>query len=255
MVSGDLAHFLFEIASEERLGILDSLSKRPMAHAEIARARSMTGSETTRHLRRLVSVGLVQKDAAGKYALTPMANLLRAGLPFLDFVSSHRSFLLGHDLGVLDSDFLERIGELGHASFTEGTYQVIAAQESALRSVRRRIWVATEHRFEQAIPIFREKTAAGADVRVIRPRQLLEEERRTGRAVQRNFAVRSLPEVRLFLAVLDDQAGLCLPTLDGRVDMATMILLTDLAGYRWAEDLYLRLWSRADAWGLAGVKR
>jgi hypothetical protein len=37
-------------------------------------------------------------------------------------------------------------------------------------------------------------------------------------------------EVKIFLAVLDDIAGVCFPTLDGKVDMAAMILLADVPG-------------------------
>lgn len=48
------------------------------------------------------------------------------------------------------------------------------------------------------------------------------------------------------LAVLDDQAGLCLPSTDGRLDMAAMLLVTDAEGCRWCEDLFLSLWSRAE---------
>jgi predicted transcriptional regulator len=64
-------------------------------------------------------------------------------------------------------------------------------------------------------------------------------------AVRRNYPVRLLDETRIFLAVLDDIAGVCFPTLDGRVDMATMLVLRDPRGYRWAEDLFLHLWERA----------
>ncbi len=244
MNSRGLAAFLFEIASSERLEILAAVIERPQKHSEIARRLSMTGSETTRHLARLAAAGLVAKQASGAYGPTPMGELLWAGLPFLNFLPEHREYLLRHDTRILDPTFVARLGELGRGSFNEGAYQVIAVQEQALREVRRRAWIATVQRFEQAIPILREKHDAGADVRVVRPRPLVEEERRAGRDVRRNFPLRLLPKVELFLAVLDDQAGVCLPSLDGTVDMSTMILLTEPVGVRWAEDLFLRLWER-----------
>jgi predicted transcriptional regulator len=248
MASGELSRFLFEIASEERLGILDALAKKPLKHAALARGLSITGSETTRHLNRLTSAGLVAKNARGEYELTTLAEGLRAGLPFLRFLVTHRQYLLSHVLDVLGAPFVARLGELSRGTFLAGTYEVVGAQETALRAVTRRIWVVTEQRFEQGLPILREKAARGVDVRVVRPRRLLEEEKRTGRDVQRNFPVKTLPQVSLFLAVLDDQAGLCLPTPDQRIDMATMILLTDPEGFRWSEELFLQLWNGADWW-------
>src|SRR5256886_13057284 len=55
MESTGLARFLFEPASDERLGILDAVAERPLRHAQIARHLRMTVSETTRHLNRLRS--------------------------------------------------------------------------------------------------------------------------------------------------------------------------------------------------------
>ncbi len=248
-----LSTFLFEIASNERLGILEAVVERPRKHSELARALKMTGSETTRHLSRLAGAGLVEKNPKGEYAATPLARALWAGLPYLAFLSAHREFVTSHDLTALEPGFVSRLGELAGASFHQGAYEVVAVQEAALRAVRRRAWVVTQQRFEQAIPILREKSAAGADVRVVRPRPLVEQERRTGRDVERNFPFRLLPEVRLFLAVLDDRAGICFPSTDGRLDMATMVLLTDRAGYRWSEDLFLRIWERAEETG-AGIR-
>jgi len=248
MGSKDLGRFLFELASDERLAILESISVKPRKHAEIARTLSMTGSETTRHLNRLIGAGLVTKDPEGRFVPTGLAEALQAGLPLLEFLTDRRPYLLGHRVSVLEPPFLERLGELRRATFELGTYQVVAVQESSLRTARRRIWVVTEQRFEQALPILREKAAQAADVRVIRSRRFLEDERRSRRDVSRNFPVRVLPEVPLFLAVLDDRAGICLPSNDGKVDMATMLLATDADGCRWAEDLFLSLWNRAAVW-------
>lgn len=248
MGSEELPQFLFEIASEERLGVLEAVAERPLRHAEIARRLKMTGSETTRHLNRLTAAGLVERNGRGEYEPTQLARALRLGLPFFEFLVAHRAYLLAHQVRILEPPFVERLGELGRATFVEGTYRVVAVQEAALREVTRRIWVVTEQPFEQALPILREKAEHGADVRVVRPRDRLEEEKRTGPDIQRNFPVKSLAAVNLFLAVLDDQAGLCLPTLDGKIDMGTMIQVRDPEGRRWAEDLFSRLWSRADDW-------
>jgi predicted transcriptional regulator len=246
MPKDEVARFLFEIASVERLGILEAVGERPRKHADLARRLAITGSETSRHLRRLVAAGLVRKNVAGEYESTPLAATLGAGLPFFEVLTTARDFLLTHQVSVLGDPFVERLGEIGHGTYEKGTYQVVAVQERALRAVERRIWVVTEQRFESGIPILLEKAARGADVRVIRARGPLQAERRTGHDVKRNFPVRTLAAVPVFLAVLDDQAGLCLPDPTGKIDMATMLLLAEPVGYRWSEDLFLSLWNRAD---------
>ncbi len=241
-----LPAFLFEIASHERLGILHALSASSLRHTELARKLSLTGSEATRHLNRLMETGLITRDPGGSYALTPLAEALRTGLPFWEFLLSHRSYLESHRVTGLPLPFVERLGELTLGRFIEGTYPVVAVQEQELRRAERQIWVVTEQRFEQAVPILRERASRGADVRVVRSWPLLEQERREGRDIERNFPLRTLREVKVFLAVLDNQAGLCLPTLDGKVDMASMLLMTDPTGYQWARELFLSLWEKGE---------
>lgn len=241
---------LFEIASEERLRILRALAGRPMRHAEVGRALSMTGSETTRHLNRLVAAGLVRKGSQGEHALTEVARALQAVLPLFDFLAARADYLNDHGLSALEPPFVERLGELSRAEVVRGTYRVLAVQESALKAATRRIWVVTEQRFDQGVPILRERAVRGADVRVVRSRTLLTEERRSRQDVKRNFPVKTLAPVRLFLAVVDDQAGLCLPSGDGTVDMSAMLLVSDPVGCRWCEDLFLGLWEAAEPWRL-----
>lgn len=246
-----LSKFVFEIASSERISILRALHERPLRHSEIAERLSLTGSETTRHLTRLASIRLIEKDPEGRYRPTNLTEALLVGLPFLDFLSRREEYLADHDPLPLGPSFVARLGELNEGRLIDGTYPVIAAQDAGLREARRRIWVVTDHRFEQALPLLREKASQGTDVRVVRPRRALDEERSPSARVDRNYAVRLLPEVRVFLAVLDDQAGLSLPNRSGVPDLSAMFLLTDPKGYRWAEDLFQHLWAQAAEWRAA----
>ena len=241
-----LAKFLFEVASPERISILRALRGHPLRHAEITEQLSMTGSETTRHLNRLVAIRMIEKDPEGRYRVTPLAELMLVALPLFDFVSQRDDYLVAHDLSVLEPKFIARLGELNDARLIDGTYPVIAYQDAALREARTRIWVVTDHPFQQALPLLREKASQGTDVRVVRPRRMLQEERAPDSRVERNYAVRLLPEIRIFLAVLDTQAGVSFSVRSGPPDLSSMLLLTDPDGYCWAEDLFLHMWSRAE---------
>ena len=142
-----LSRFLSELASKERLRILESLARKPHKHSAIARSLSITGSETTRHLNRLIATGLVIKNPRGEYGLTPLGRILLEGLPLYDFILTHREYLLAHQTPKLERPFLVRLGELARGSLVQGTYEVVAVQEASLRAVERRIWVITEQRF------------------------------------------------------------------------------------------------------------
>lgn len=243
--SEGLAPFLFELASDERLDILAAVADKPLRHAQLSRRLSMTASETTRHLNRLSSADLVARDPEGAYAPTNLARLVLAQLPFLRFLTANREHILTHNLQVLPPEFVERLGALEGGEFVVGAYKVVAVQEQSLRDVEGRIWVLTEQAFEQAIPILREKAAAGADVRVIRPRKGFEDTFALVAGLTRNYPVRLLEETKFFVAVLDDIAGVCFPTPDGKTDMSAMLVLEDARGYQWSADLFLHFWERA----------
>lgn len=245
MEPSGLPRFLFELASEQRLGILTAVAESSLRHAQIARSLDMTDSETTRHLNRLSSASLVTRNSQGEFELTNLARLLFTGFPFLRFLVMNREFVLSHDLLVLPPEFVERLGGLNECSVTTGTYKVVAAQERALRSVKTRIWVLTEQAFEQAIPIMQDKASEGADVRVIRPREGFEEPIPSLPGLVRNYPIRLLEGTDFFLAVLDDTAGICFPNLEGKVDMSAMLLVEDPRGYGWAADLFLHFWEEA----------
>ena len=245
MATDDLARFLFEIASSNRLEILLAVMERPLRHAQLAPKLDMSASEATRVLARLSSAGLVIKNAQTAYEPTNLTRLLLSCLPFLRFLTANREFLLSHDILVLPPEFVERLGALSECKFERGMYKVIGSQERNLRAVKRRMWAISKQAFDTVLAIVREKAAQGADVRVIRHRAEFEDERAGPSAVDRNYPVRVLDETRIFLAVLDDTAAVCFPTFGGDVDMGTMIVLEDPRGCRWAEDLFLNYWGMA----------
>src|SRR2546422_4316283 len=225
MESTGLARFLFELASDERLGILEVIEEKPLRHAQIARRLKITDWEATRHLNRLASTGLLTKNPQSQYERTSLARLVSAGFPFFRFLLANREFLLKHDVRVVPAEFVERLGALNGGTFVTGMYDVAAAQERYLRAVKQRIWVLTDQLFEAAVPVMREKAAAGADVRVIRSREGVQRETARLPPVQRNYPVPLVSEARNLLSGPPDGASACVPTPPGKGDMECMLLL------------------------------
>src|SRR2546427_12047482 len=227
MESTRLARFLFELASDERLGILEVIEEKPLRHAQAARGLKIRASETTRHLNRLASRGLLTKKPQSQYERTRLRRLVSAGFPFFRFLLANREFLQKHDVQVVPTAFVERLGALNGGTFVTGMYDVAAAQERYLRAVKQRIWVLTDQLFEAAVPVMREKAAAGADVRVIRSREGVQRETARLPPVQRNYPVRLVSEARIFFSVLDHGAGGGFPDPQGKGGKEAMLLLVD----------------------------
>src|SRR5438093_9246964 len=115
-----LARFLFELASDERLGILDAIAERPLRHVQIARQLRMTDSETTRHLNRLASAGLVTKNPQSQFEATYLARLVSAAFPLFRFLLTNRDFLLKNKLGGLPPESVVGPVALGEGGWCAG---------------------------------------------------------------------------------------------------------------------------------------
>ena len=107
-----LCDLLFELSNDDRLSILFELQKEPMKLSNISKTLDFTPQATSRNLTRLVEVGLIRRNEASEYILTPHGstslNLLG---PYL-FLTENRDYMDTHLTEKLPSEFLARIGDL-----------------------------------------------------------------------------------------------------------------------------------------------
>lgn len=66
----DIAKLCSALASKQRILILKELSTRKLASSELTAITGMTGGHLHHHVRDLLSLGLIEKEASGKYAAT-----------------------------------------------------------------------------------------------------------------------------------------------------------------------------------------
>lgn len=66
----DIAKLCSALASKQRILILKELSIKKLASGELTAITGMTGGHLHHHLRDLLSLGLIEKEASGKYAAT-----------------------------------------------------------------------------------------------------------------------------------------------------------------------------------------
>src|SRR4030067_3621164 len=107
-----IVRLFFELASENRLGILCKLNAKNWKMKEIARKLDLTTTETFRQMQRLSEALLVQKHPEGTYAITQVGRLVLQLSLSLEFVSKHKEYFLTHDIWGLPYQFGNRIGQL-----------------------------------------------------------------------------------------------------------------------------------------------
>ena len=69
------------VAAVARLGVADELAKGPRTAHELAPILGAHPGALYRLLRAMTSIGVLAKDAAGRFSLTPVGDCLRSGIP------------------------------------------------------------------------------------------------------------------------------------------------------------------------------
>src|SRR5688572_17500621 len=70
------------IITAAKLGIADLLAAGPKSPADLAKATGTLPEPLYRLLRALASVGVFAEDDKGRFALTPLAEMLRSDVPY-----------------------------------------------------------------------------------------------------------------------------------------------------------------------------
>jgi hypothetical protein len=109
MLSGYWISMSLSVAA--RFGLADLLASGAKTVSDLASATSTHSPSLYRLLRGLASVGVFAEDGAGKFALTPLAELLRTGVP-----GSQRSLAL-----MMGEEHYHAWGELEHSIRTGST--------------------------------------------------------------------------------------------------------------------------------------
>ncbi|MDF1540833.1 MAG: ArsR family transcriptional regulator, partial [Candidatus Thorarchaeota archaeon] len=105
----------FELASANRLGILNELKTSTHKMQSIARKLNVSPTEALRQLQRLSDAGLVHRQPDGAYATSHFGKLVLQLSSSIDFIARHREYFSTHDILKLPPQFVNRIGELSKA--------------------------------------------------------------------------------------------------------------------------------------------
>lgn len=249
-----LSKLLFELSGSTRLEILHALETAPLTFTKIADQMKITSSEASRQIERLSGMNLIEKLAAGSYAITPLGRLMLSFLPGIDFVYKNSDFFLTHDTAKVPRELVMRFGDLSGARFINGTIEAMNFMQERMRNVERYHCGMVDGLIDSIVPMVIERAKSGVIFRAILPEtyrekiSMIVDECRTADATIPPHAIeiRTLPTISICGAVTDRGGGFKLPFTDGSMDHSTMVVGNDPLFCKWCRDLYAHYWERAD---------
>ena len=111
----NLDDMLFEVSSEVRLRVLESLMNGPATVTDISNRLDVSMTEASRHFNRLSQVGLIKKNPDRDYSITLLGKTVLTQLGPLEFITAHSDYFDSHDATRIPVKFLNRINELADA--------------------------------------------------------------------------------------------------------------------------------------------
>ncbi len=259
----NLRKLFFELSSEDRLGILQQLSKNAMNVTSLSKKLGLTTQESSRHVSRLSDVGLTQKDSKGLYNLTLYGKLILTQLEGLAFTSKHEDYFASHSLTNLPSEFVSRIGDLAGSRYVDDVSDVFFGIDRVIQDSKEYVRTITDQYLMSTYPLLKEAIERGVQVRNIEARDWIvsptmkqayfsEEDHWVAMRQAFNEAradglieERMLERLDVFLYMSEKEvAGVAFPLSNGKFDYLGFSSKSERV-HKWCSDLFQYYWERA----------
>ena len=253
MSLGDLCDLFFEFSNEDRLRIVRALHTESLTVTALSKELDLTTQETSRHLSRLGEIGLTVKNPDGSHSLTGYGELSLEQMTGFKFISTHKEYFHNHDLSLLPSEFVSRIGELETSRYVDDVMVIFHLIDQLIRDAEEYVWRITDRYIITIIPAWNEALERGIKGRLLEPSDIvIPPEFDRGPVIReavlkQSFQIHNIEQVPLFMSLSEKQvAGICFPSHDGRIDYRGFVS-DDPKVLKWAKDLYQHLWEQSQA--------
>jgi predicted transcriptional regulator len=235
---------LFELSHPTRYEILKLLVESPLRLTKIGEQVDANNPEVSRHLDRLKNAKIVAKNVDGYYTATTFGEVIFGLMPSISFVAAHPEFFIEHDLSLLPSGFLSRLGELSVCEVVEGFTINFYRLDEMSKKTRERIYTVSKESVteisEENFAEFKNILADDFFLRFMFPVSQLEDENLMNfveKSPDPDRYFRVIPEAPLFLTICDDEAMIAFLDKKGKTDFSVSFYSKDPSVIRWCEDL------------------
>ena len=238
----NLEKLFFELASENRLTIIQILSKETLKMQEIADRLEITATEVYRQLQRLGEVSLVKRQPDGTFTITPYGRLVLHLSTGYGFLSRHREYFLEHDIWGLPESFINRICELDQSTLL-GTIMSVNKSVQIVLEAEEHAWGISERGdgSDHLDPLVNPRIEEGLPFKLLIPEAVLLQAQSLNPS--QNIEIRGFKSCPV-VVVLSEKAGMIFFRFTGgRLDYAGFYG-EDPVFLNWLHELFLYYWEK-----------
>lgn len=233
----DYFNLISEIAHTKRMNLFFLLNEKPCSLVDLTRHINLSKSEISRHLSRLIEIGIVEKNVnQKKYSLALLGQNLFPFFSPIEFILDHSEYFQNHSIP-LPLDLSRQIDCLKKADFVSGIGNVLFKTKDIFETVQNRICIMSDQKFPFDFP---PKTQEGL---FIIPESLKDDRHLVEHFFER-MEGRMLPNVPLSILLTDDKQGVIffpLKTYD--IDFNCCFLVNYQEGLEFLRSIWDYYWS------------
>ena len=245
-----------ELASEQRLNILEKLSEENLSNSKLAELLDATKPEIHRNVTRLTKAGLIKKNSDGDYELTVYGNAILLQIPSLTFFADNNDFFSNHTLGNLETKFIQRIGALNNKKQVKGFVKVLEKWRQIHENADKYIYnILSEVPYSgDIIEVISKQLKNNVKIHsVFSDQAIIPEERRKifeEKGFQKYVKNESLERrikkgITVVVLVTDKESAVFFPNEEGIPDLSMMFYSSDKDFREWCRDYFDWCWENA----------
>jgi predicted transcriptional regulator len=237
------------LSSENRLKILDELSRSDRRFAELKRDINTTSPQLVRQLDRLSAAHLVFKRRSGSYAIPPLGVAVHSSMASLDFVAQHSGYFRNHDTSPVPDFLIRQLDPAMHVEVALEKFGPLNLVMERGDSIREFYWIISDSIPRFVLPQVKQKIRQGVKFKALYPREYLSRVRPTlDSEIVRNVEFRVADEVRIIVCVTDQFGYVCLPKSGDRaIDRGSFMFSQDSKFRDWCGQLFAYYWNKASS--------
>jgi len=253
--SENIATSFLELASEQRLNILQNIVKNKLNISKLADILDATKPEIHRNVTRLSKAGLIEKNTDGDYGLTVYGNAVLVQIPSMTFFAENQQFFKNHTLGNLDDKFIQRIGALENKKHLKGYVKTLEKWRQIHENAEKYIYniLSVVPYSGDIIEVISKQLKNNLHIRsvfsdkVIIPeeRKKIFEEKDFLKYVKDGILERKMKKnVTVVVLVTDKESAVFFPNREGTTDLSEMFYGSNAKFREWCYDYFIWCWDK-----------
>ena len=245
-----------ELASEQRLAILQKMQNEPVKVSNLAKELGATVPEVYRNFERMVKADLIVKNPDGSYSITAIGKVLWSQVSLVEFLSSNKKYFKSHDFDKLPAKYIQRMGALEKGQFIKGFVKVMEKWKEVYSDAEKYIYnILFEVPYTPDImEMLVKKVNSGVKLQsIFSESAVIPKERRQmfdklgfKELIQQGKIERKMQEdVKTIVILNEKEAGVMFSSAGGDVDMSEAFFSKDKEFHEWCLDYFEHCWKDA----------